>query len=749
MIGGSTATPIGNDYIDGGSGNDKMYGDGGADTLLGGVGDDTIRGNNDIATNGASPTAADDGDDYISGGDGNDNLVGDSAADTIIGGNGDDNLFGDSDTTAVAYQGDDYLDGGAGYDYLRGYGGNDTLLGGSEDDTILGEAGDDYIDAGVGNNAVSGGDGNDVIIAVGGGTYGTTGNNLMGDAGDDRISGVGRLWGGDGNDTLITEGYFGYPLQQSVAQGGNGNDTLSAVNGGASMYGDAGDDTLTGGAQTSYLSGGVGNDVLNGGAGATYAWGEDNDDLMIGGGGKDQFSGGTGNDQLSGGTGDDVLFGDSGDDTLAGGSGRNYLDGGAGNDTYIVDAEGGEDTIIDGQGTGVVQFAAGITAEQLTFRRGIDQSGNDRYLVIDGAGGQGRGRVVIGGGLDGAMSTFRFADGSTLTAQQAHDFALTVTGKPSALIPAQALTLTGSSGDDTITAAGAAQTNSGGFGNDTLIGGAFDDWLSGDAGNDRLVGGGGKNQLFGGDGMDTDVLGLTDGGTTISDRHVTATAQTEVDTIEFGAGILPGETRTHQGRWRPGRSDEKWSCTSAHPGVLQHQRADHDRDLVHGLQDRTPPVCRRNGLEQRANRRAYRSGDIQFDDGYRWRRYVCCRQRPGHRHRIAQRWQRHDTKLGHLRASGECGNARPHRGLDSNAWANASNAVSYLAGNDGNNVFNGPGGPSNSVTGGSTNAYAVMSGGKGDDTYYYDYFKGGGQRESGRGRRHHHSYARGGQFHAA
>src|SRR5207237_2647 len=63
--------------------------------------------------------------------------------------------------------------------------------------------------------------------------------------------------------------------------------------------------------------------------------------------------------------------------------------------------------------------------------------------------------------------------------------------------------------------------------------------------------------------------------------------------------------------------------------------------------------------------------------------------------------------------------------LDASAWANATNAVSYLYGNSGNNTFDGPGGPNHSATGGGTGGYAVMAGGKGDDTYYYDYFKWG------------------------
>ena len=62
--------------------------------------------------------------------------------------------------------------------------------------------------------------------------------------------------------------------------------------------------------------------------------------------------------------------------------------------------------------------------------------------------------------------------------------------------------------------------------------------------------------------------------------------------------------------------------------------------------------------------------------------------------------------------------------VDLSAWSNASNPVSYLDGNAGNNTFNGPGTylnaagtPVTSVGGGEA-GYAVMAGGTGDDTYW-------------------------------
>ncbi len=419
LIGSTTATPIGNDFIDGGAGDDRIYGDGGADTLLGGAGNDSIRGNNDIAEDGVSPTAADDAADYIDGGDGNDNLVGDSDDDTILGGAGNDVMFGDSDATPVANQGDDSLDGGDGNDYLRGYGGNDVLIGGDGDDQILGEDGNDTIDLGADTDVrtraeyASGGEGNDAITAAEG-AYSV----ITGDAGDDVVSGSGYLFGGDGSDALTALGTYGQIPQQSVAQGGAGNDILNAPNGGASLYGEDGDDTLQGGLGLSYLSAGAGNDLVQGGTGIDYAWGQDGDDTLSAGAGNDQIAGGAGNDVLYGDDGNDALVGDDGNDTLNGASGNNYLDGGAGDDTYIREDTGGDDFIVDTGGTNILRFAEGIDASRLTFRSGNDARGNSAYLVIEGfpSGGS----VTIAGGLSGTITRLEFADGTSLTSEAMH-----------------------------------------------------------------------------------------------------------------------------------------------------------------------------------------------------------------------------------------------------------------------------------------------------------------------------------------
>ena len=726
VVAGTTPSPNGNDFLDGGAGNDRIYGDGGSDTLLGGAGDDVLYGNNPIAAAGVSATAADDGADYLNGGDGNDHLIGDSGADTVFGGNGVDYLFGDSDITPAINQGGDFLDGGAGSDFLRGYGGDDTLLGGEGDDTIYGEAGNDYIDAGTGSNGVSGGDGDDVILGSDIASGDFNGNRLQGDAGHDRLSGEGFLLGGDGNDTLSTNGKYGISHRDSLLQGGNGDDTLSAPLGGASMYGDAGNDTLNGGTGISYMSGGDGNDIVVGGSGPNYAWGDAGDDRLDGGGGKNQLSGGGGNDWLAGYASDDVLLGDDGDDSLAGGGGRNYLAGGAGNDTYRIDLDGGGNFIADTEGANIISFGNGVTASQIVFREAMDSSTGSSYLVIDGLGGGGE--VTILEGLRGGVSSFQFADGTSMTVQQVKDLANAPAGGPAAQFIPVRLDMIGSGNDDTIRAPGVSLTIGGGFGEDTIIGGVYDDNLQGEAGNDRLVGGGGRNTLTGGDGADTYVVGLKDGGTTIREQHLTLPAET--DTIEFGAGVLAPETQLIR--------DGYDLVVAMKQGGAQVRISNF---YVTSAPSFTGPIAQDAKIEV-----------MRFADGTVWdSNQIAARIQSGTSNAITGTSADDvfviDNALDTVTELPNNGNdtvrssisyslpANVERleltgSLDANAWANLANPVNTLVGNDFNNIFDGPGGPNNSASGGGTGAFAVMYGGKGDDTYYYDYYKGGEVHES-------------------
>ncbi|NOT81739.1 MAG: hypothetical protein HOP01_03295 [Gallionella sp.] len=67
-------------------------------------------------------------------------------------------------------------------------------------------------------------------------------------------------------------------------------------------------------------------------------FGQAGNDTLDGGAGVDSVYGGVGDDIVRGGADNDYLYGEMGNDTLDGGTGVDFLDGGLGNDTYLVDS---------------------------------------------------------------------------------------------------------------------------------------------------------------------------------------------------------------------------------------------------------------------------------------------------------------------------------------------------------------------------------------------------------------------------
>ena len=132
-----------------------------------------------------------------------------------------------------------------------------------------------------------------------------------------------------GNDVLT-----GGPLADLLC-GEAGDDRINGLGGADRLYGDfcPGATLALWTDKGRAAQAGQGNDVIKGGSG---------DDRLVGGGGNDRLSGGSGRDKLSGG---------AGKDTLAGGPGRNSYSGGAGKDK-LNSANGTKETVNCGPGRG-------------------------------------------------------------------------------------------------------------------------------------------------------------------------------------------------------------------------------------------------------------------------------------------------------------------------------------------------------------------------------------------------------------
>lgn len=128
-------------------------------------------------------------------------------------------------------------------------------------------------------------------------------------------------------------------LIQIFGRGGNDLLSLDETNGAlpkANMYGEAGDDTLTGGSANDILNGGPGSDALLGKGGA---------DTLLGGDDNDTATGGDGDDNIQLGIGNDRFIWNPGDDT-------DLIEGGDGIDTVEVNGgNGAEDFTITANGT--------------------------------------------------------------------------------------------------------------------------------------------------------------------------------------------------------------------------------------------------------------------------------------------------------------------------------------------------------------------------------------------------------------
>jgi Ca2+-binding RTX toxin-like protein len=541
------------DSLIGGGGNDRLEGGGLHDALLGGFGSDSLFGND-----GDDLLQGDDGSDFLDGGGGIDDgvidpgdtwvsveklnstnssgaivfnngqltVTGTDAANDVIsllataGGNlvvqsnseyrtfaavnvnslhliglgGNDSItLGDNISIPAS------IEGGAGNDTLQGGLGADTLDGGADDDTAITPGNDDtlasiehtvtgevpYTISADGLLTVQGTPNADGIIVFGNNPsitilFNGTQYNILNAA--TTVNKV-KILGGGGDDFLSVN-VFDVNARPVSVFGEEGNDTLSGGDAAEYFSGGAGDDSI---------SGGINNDTLDGGAGADFLQGNEGNDtadyssraanLTIGLGtladdgeanehDNVQFDietvlGGSGNDKINGSAANNLLVGNGGNDSLDGAAGNDTLSGNAGTDT--LNGNTGDDTAINSTGDTLISI---------------------EHIGGDGGGGGDNGSVVLANrvltvtGTSGDdVLTYQLGDFVVLNDVQTHvdptlfDFVVlnglggndTIGSfDPFAHATNHLVTFNGGSGNDSFTLSNAHASIMGGSGNDFL-----------------------------------------------------------------------------------------------------------------------------------------------------------------------------------------------------------------------------------------------------------------------------------------
>jgi Ca2+-binding RTX toxin-like protein len=261
------------------------------------------------------------------GGGGNDSLIGWTGDDEFHGGTGDDNIQG--------YIGNDRLYGDDGNDTITGGDGNDLLNGGAGDDQVFGENNDDYIIASAGTDRLGGNDGTDTVD-FSEAPAGFTSLGVVSNWGTSTLEGIEIVIA-----TPFDDNFSAAALQELRLGAGNDDVTASSI---TRVFGDAGNDRIFA-LDVGQVFGGAGDDVLVALATTIELYGDDGNDQLSGGDGVDhKYYGGAGNDTLLGATGNEILSGDAGDDQISGGGGNDTVLGGAGSDTLA--GEGAADKFV-------------------------------------------------------------------------------------------------------------------------------------------------------------------------------------------------------------------------------------------------------------------------------------------------------------------------------------------------------------------------------------------------------------------
>lgn len=373
-------------------GDDRVYGAGESDSLFGGKGNDQVTGSG--SSSWVSGDREDDTLSFVSATIpspfiANQSLIQTFERVTLVGGSGNDLItgpigaFGASNNLIVG----DQLPGQAleadevaGNDTITTYGNQDTVLGGGGNDIITSATATGLNTSNIplnspgyfGNNILDGEDGNDTITAA------SFSDTMYGGAGNDSLSGLfSSASGGAGDDTINGSGLSG--TNPTTLDGGLGNDYLignttpGALN---SFDAGLGDDTIVYGNSNDKIIGSFdGSDVID--ARNITSGGSPTSPVVIFDPlGNNLIYGSGTTDSLVGGSGNDTLDAGAGtfDDTLLGGAGNDLLSGQNGND--FMEGNDGDDTLIGGIGSD--SLAGGNGADLFMY-----------YSIQDGASAPG------------------------------------------------------------------------------------------------------------------------------------------------------------------------------------------------------------------------------------------------------------------------------------------------------------------------------------------------------------------------
>ncbi|ARE39007.1 Alkaline phosphatase [Rhodovulum sp. P5] len=509
-------------------------------SITGGTGDDTI-------------TAHGDGGD-LSGGAGVDSLIGAAGDDTLTGGSGDDTLIGagGSDTAIFSGDRDQYTitDNGDGTYTVDGPDGTDLISG---IETLVFDDGSHAL-ADALNHAPT-----DIALSASSVTENDAGATVGTLTVTDPDSWDSVTWSVDDARFEVVGDTLKLKAGDSLDyEAGNVTVTVTATDGEGATYdeaftitvGDVAEDLTLADGGVAFTDAGVAETSITGGTGADTITAHDDGGDIAGGAGADSLIGAAGDDTLTGGAGDDTLIGAGGSDTAIFSGNRDaYTITDNGDGTYTVDGPDGTDlvsgieTLVFDDGShaladalnhaptdialsasSVTENDAGATVGTLTVTD--PDSWDSVAWSVDDARFEVVGdtlKLKAGDSLDyeagNVTVTVTATDGEGVTYDEAftitvgdvaEDLALADGGVVFTDAGVAETSITGGTGDDTITAHADGGDIDGGAGADSLVGAAGDDTLTGGAGDDTLIGAGGSDTaIFSGN---RDAYTITDNG---------------------------------------------------------------------------------------------------------------------------------------------------------------------------------------------------------------------------------------------